>query len=89
MQQARRIYLGVLVVVFVLSFVVGSASAQCAEEELFYVWCGYQCDYGGGGSWYCLNPNPDRCCYELVGEGRCGEGAIDYCPECQPGGCGF
>ena len=88
MKGLRQYWFLVVVVVFVVSAIVGSASAVCVEEY-FYVFCGVQCDYLGQGIWLCNTPNPDRCCYELIGEFRCGEGAIDYCPECQPGGCGF
>lgn len=72
-----------LVMVALLAFPV---TMDACEEEYFTTWCEYQCDFGIG---YCWEQNENRCCWEHVSGGSCGEGAIYTCSECQPGGCGF
>lgn len=77
-------------VVLILAFASFSSppQADACEEEYFTVHCEIVCDYLGG-VWSCTGSNSNRCCWEHVEGGSCGEGAISECPECNPGGCGF
>lgn len=60
-----------LVAVIVLAW-APEASSQCGFFEPG-VFCNMQCEFYGG-LWYCSGPS-NRCCYESVAGGACGESA--------------
>lgn len=78
----------VFLAVFLVAGVAGQmGGGQCLQEEYFTINCGVICNLYGS-TWGCYDFNEDRCCWEHVDGGACGEGSRDQCPECDPGGCG-
>ena len=74
-----------LLVAAMMMLVATSVSGVCYFTE--DTWCGFQCDWVGGGL-YCFEPsNLDRCCWESGTGNACGEEA--HCSQCSctyPGG---
>lgn len=75
-----------LVLFAACTLVVPIADAQRIEEEVFYVYCEYQCNYDNG-TWRCKEEDRSRCCFICIEEPEsCGEGAISTCQECPGSG---
>lgn len=77
-----------LVGIACLSVILGlmmmpATEAQIVEEESFYKFCFYQCNYVNGER-QCHQPDPDRCCWMCIEYwDSCSESTLDGCgPEC-------